>query len=149
MLAHRPLLLAGVGGIAVLAAGPADNVWHVRYGRDAVLWSPPHMLAVAASVALAVGLLAGLRTAAGRAGVAARTLAGAGVLAALLVPVLEYDSDVPQFRPALYLPVTTAGTLLAFLVLRDATGGRWSATTAAAAATGLRVLTVLRSSAWT
>jgi len=143
VLGHRPLLLAGVGGAAVLAAGPIDNAWHVRYGRDAVLWSPPHMLAVAASVALSVGLLAGLRTSPGRAGAAARALAGAGVLAALLVPVLEYDSDVPQFSPALYLPVVTAGTLLAFLVLRGLSSGAWAATVAAGVATVLRVATVL------
>lgn len=143
VLGHRPLLLAGVGGAAVLAAGPIDNVWHVRYGRDAVLWSPPHMLAVAASVALSVGLLAGLRTSPGRAGAAARALAGAGVLAALLVPVLEYDSDVPQFSPALYLPVATAGTLLALLVLRGLSSGPWPATVAAGVATVLRVATVL------
>jgi len=65
------------------------------------------------------------------------------VLAVLLVPVLEYDSDVPQFSPVLYLPVATAGTLLAFLMLRGAAPGAWPATTAAAAVMALRALTVL------
>jgi len=143
VLAERALLLAGLGGAAVLAAGPVDNAWHVRYGRDAVLWSPPHLLAVAASVALSVGLLTGLRHSTGRPAAVARVLAGAGVLAALLVPVLEYDSDVPQFSPVLYLPVVTAGTLLAFLVLRAAAPGAWPATTSAVAVTALRALTAL------
>lgn len=143
VLGQRPLLLAGIGGAATLAAVPVDNLWHARYGRDAVLWSPPHMLAVAASVALAVGLLTGLRAVPGVAGSVARAMASAGVLAALLVPVLEYDNDVPQFSPVFYLPVVTAGTLLGFLVVRAAAPGRWAVTLAAAAVTALRAVTVL------
>src|SRR4029453_8623934 len=53
-----PLLLAAAGGTVTLAALPVDAAWHASFGRDAVLWSPPHMLAVFGSLALLVGLLA-------------------------------------------------------------------------------------------
>lgn len=143
VLSRRPLLLAGLGGIAVLASAPIDNAWHERYGRDAVLWSPPHMLAVAASVTLSVALLAGLRDSPGSVARLARPLAAAGVLAALQLPVMEYDSDVPQFSPALYLPVVTAGMALSAVILRDVLPGRWPVTVGAAGATALRGATVL------
>jgi hypothetical protein len=143
VLSQRPLLLAGVGGTAVLASAPIDNAWHERYGRDAVLWSPPHMLGIAASVALSTALLAGLRDSPGRAARLARALAAAGVLAALQLPVMEFDSDVPQFSPALYLPVATAGMVLGAMILRSAAPGRWPVTAAAAVATALRAGIVL------
>jgi hypothetical protein len=44
-----------------LAALPIDAAWHAAFGRDAVLWSPPHMLAVFGSLALLVGFLASAR----------------------------------------------------------------------------------------
>ena len=45
--------LAIAGGAAVLVPAPVDELWHVSFGRDAVLWSPPHMFAVVASLMLA------------------------------------------------------------------------------------------------
>ena len=62
VLSEPALLLAGIGGMTTLASAPLDNFWHEAYGRDAVLWSPPHLLAVAGVIALAVGLLAGCVT---------------------------------------------------------------------------------------
>jgi hypothetical protein len=56
-----PLLLAAAGGAVTLAALPIDAAWHAAFGRDAVLWSPPHMLAVFGSLALLVGFLGGAR----------------------------------------------------------------------------------------
>jgi hypothetical protein len=44
-----------------LAALPIDAAWHAAFGRDAVLWSPPHMLAIFGSLALLVGFLAAAR----------------------------------------------------------------------------------------
>lgn len=142
VLADRALRLSGLGGMTVLVAAPVDNLWHLRYGRDAVLWSPPHMLGVAGAVALSAGMLAGLRGTIGAAAGAARILSGAGVLAALLLPVSEYDSDVPQFSPLFYLPVAAAGVQLGLLVVRATDTGRWSATSAALAAGGARVVGV-------
>lgn len=110
-----PLLLAGAGGTAVLAAAPADAAWHAAYGRDAVLWSPPHMLTIFGSVAMLTGVLAGLAPARRRALDAA--LSGL-LLGTLAVAVMEYDTDVPQFSEVLYLPVLLAAGLLAVAVAR-------------------------------
>src|SRR3954471_1430887 len=60
VLRHRPLLTAGLGGVATLAAAPVDGWWHATFGRDAVLWSPPHVLVIFASAAMVTGVLAGL-----------------------------------------------------------------------------------------
>lgn len=136
------LLLAGLGGAATLLAAPVDNAWHVAYGRDAVLWSPPHLLALVGTLALSVGLLAGLRDAPGRTGALARLGAGAGVLGTLQVLVLEYDSDVPQFPVILFLPVAALAVCLAAALLEDLTRGRWAPVWAAALYTVLRAGTV-------
>jgi hypothetical protein len=60
------------------------------------------------SATLAVGVLAGVSTVADRGGVI-RTLLAAGVLGSLLVPVLEFDSDVRAVPRVTYWPVVTAG----------------------------------------
>ena len=38
-----PLALAVAGTAITLAAAPIDDVWHQVYGRDAVIWSRPHI----------------------------------------------------------------------------------------------------------
>lgn len=109
------LLLAGLGGAVTLAAAPLDAFWHDAFGRDAVLWSPPHMLVVFASTTMAIGLLAGLRPT--RRGIVEAALA-AIVLGSALMTVLEYDTDVPQFSQTLYLPVVLVSGLLAVAIIR-------------------------------
>ena len=89
---------------ATLASGPIDATWHEAFGRDAVLWSPPHLLGIAGTVALGAVVLAELRSA----------LAAGLVLAAATFPVAEYETDVPQFADVWFLPVLAAGMLLAF-----------------------------------
>ena len=130
-----PCRLAVLGGSAVVVGGPIDELWHRAYGRDAVLWSPPHLLAIAGSAALIVGLLLGLapRT-------VAATLGGALALGAYLIPVMEFESDVPQFPPALYLPVLAIGVILALPVVRRLVGGQWPLTTAASVYTVARAV---------
>lgn len=56
-LAHPPLALAVVAVVATLASGPIDNAWHEAFGRDAVIWSPPHMLGIVGTAGLAAALL--------------------------------------------------------------------------------------------
>lgn len=142
VLAEPALLLAGLGGGTTLASGPIDAAWHEAFGRDAVLWSPPHLTAVLGTLGLSVGLLAGLRDVPGRLARAARLLAAAGVIGTLQVPVLEYDSDVPQFSVLWFLPVAALGVCVAVALLDDLMPERWEATSAAAAYTVLRVATV-------
>ena len=131
--------LALAGGAAVLVSAPLDEAWHAAFGRDAVLWSPPHMLAVVASLMLATGVLAIATRTSGRMGDVAQLLAAATVIGALQMPVLEFDSDVPQFPMWTYLPVAVAGWLLATIIIRHLLDGRWSLLAVAAIYTGIRV----------
>ncbi|MEU0170574.1 hypothetical protein ABZ214_34865 [Streptomyces iakyrus] len=131
---------AAVSGAAVGVAAPADAVWHTAFGQDAVLWSPPHLLAVAATIALTVALLRAVVQEGGSS--LALTAAGALVMGAALVPVLEYDTDVPQFPAVWYLPVTSAGTTLAVLLIRRFDPRPYAATRAALLVTVARLLTV-------
>lgn len=125
---------AFVGGFAVLVSAPIDELWHTTYGRDAVLWSPPHLLAVAGSAALTVGLVMGLRP-----GSATAVIGAALAVGAYVVPVMEFESDVPQFDVALYLPALSVGLALAAPIVRRLVGGAWPLTAAAAAYTVARV----------
>lgn len=134
LLAHPPLLLGAVSVLVTLASGPIDNAWHEAFGRDAVIWSPPHMLGIAGTAGLAAALMAEV---AGRGRRVVALVAGALLLAALAFPVVEYETDVPQFDEALYLPVLTLGAALALALVRLATGGRWAATATAGLHLGL------------
>jgi hypothetical protein len=57
VLEHKPLALAVVAVGATLASGPIDNAWHEAFGRDAVIWSPPHILGIAGTFALAAAIM--------------------------------------------------------------------------------------------
>lgn len=131
----HPALLALSGGVAVLVSAPVDEFWHQAYGRDAVLWSPPHLVATSASVALLIGLVLGIRS-----GTTAARVGAALVMGALLVPVMEYETDVPQFSSTLYLPVVVLGLALAWRPVTTTTGGRWPLTVAALWYTGFRIV---------
>lgn len=109
------LLLAGLGSAVTFAAAPLDAFWHDAFGRDAVLWSPPHMLVVLASTTMAIGLLAGVRPT--RHGVVEAAVS-ALVLGSAMMTVLEYDTDVPQFSQVFYLPVLLASGLLSVFIIR-------------------------------
>lgn len=136
--ARRPLTLAVIAVFMAFASGPIDDVWHRAFGRDAVLWSPPHLLAIMATLALVVGLVAGTATSAPR---GVRLLGATLVLGVLLVPVMEYEADVPQFSPAWYLPIVTAALLATRSLVAPVVGGRWALTSVALAYTALRVAT--------
>lgn len=129
-LAHPPLALAVVAVVATLASGPIDNAWHEAFGRDAVIWSPPHMLGIVGTAGLAAALLVEL---AGRHG---QTAAAGMLVVALTFAVVEYETDVPQFDEAWYLPVLALGALLALALARTAIDRPWAATRAAAAHLG-------------
>ncbi len=115
-LAQLPVVAACLGGVAALAAAPIDNAWHEAFGRDAVEWSPPHMLVVFAATAIALGALAGIDPNAR----ALRAAAGTLLLANAAAVVFEYETDVPQFTEVIYLPILLAVGLTAAGVLRRA-----------------------------
>jgi hypothetical protein len=120
VLRQPPLLLVAAGGTVTLAALPIDAAWHAAFGRDAVLWSPPHMLAVFGSLALLVGFLGAARP---DTSPWILTSLGALLLGTAVLPVLEFETDVPQFHETLYLPVLLAATLFAAMVLRQVIPG--------------------------
>jgi hypothetical protein len=143
---NRPLRWAVAGAVAVFVSAPIDDAWHRAYGRDAVLFSPPHLLAIVASIVLVVALATGLRPGAGPLSArerAVRVLGGAGVLGALVVPVMEYEADVPQFSVAWFLPLVTGAVVVARPVATRLLGGRWPLTQAAAAYMAIRLLLVV------
>jgi len=106
-------MAAGLGGLGALAAAPIDAGWHEAYGRDAVLWSPPHMLVVFSATALTLGVISGLP----RAGTALRAAAGVLLLANAMAVVFEFEADVPQFTEVVYLPILVCMGLLVAGVL--------------------------------
>lgn len=132
-LRHRPLALALLTVGLTLASGPTDNAWHLAFGRDAVIWSPPHMLGIVGTAGLGVAVLVELSGSAASWARRARPVAGAFVLAALTFLVVEYETDVPQFDAVWYLPVLGLTSVLALAIVRRATPGRWGAGEAAAA----------------
>jgi len=117
-LANRPLVAAGFGALGALVAAPIDIFWHETYGRDAVLWSPPHMLALLGSIALGLGVAAGIP--AGH-----RTLRAAAsvlVLANAVAVVFEYEADVPQFHEGFYLPLLMVVSLATAVAVEQLLG---------------------------
>lgn len=130
---------AVLGLVLTLGAAPVDNAWHIAFGRDAVLWSPPHMLGVAGSLAIAISLLlfaSDLRPSSW----GLRWILAAAVLAVCLVPVMEYETDVPQFSLVWFLPALCFGSATAFAAISTLMPDRWAAVRTAVAYTLLRVV---------
>ena len=131
-LRDRARLLALIAVAATFAAGPIDDAWHRAFGRDAVLWSPPHMLGLAGTGCLAAAVLVALTRVDARWAVSARALAGGATLGAFAFALVEYDTDVPQFGEVFWLPVLAAMSAFALGLVRAVTPARFAATTAAA-----------------
>ncbi|KPC71788.1 hypothetical protein ABZ038_12665 [Streptomyces sp. NPDC006349] len=138
-LADPLLRWAAVSAGAIGVSAPADEAWHTAFGRDAVLWSPPHLLAIVATFALAVTLL---RAIAAEGGGRPLMLGGGLVLAASLAPVMEYESDVPQYSAVWFLPAAATGLTLAIVLIRRFDPHPWAVTRAALLATGLRLAVI-------
>lgn len=132
-LGHGPLALALLSVGVTLTSGPIDGAWHEAFGRDAVIWSPPHMLGIIGTMGLGAALLIELAPRREWWGRPAAVGAGALVLTSAAFATVEYDTDVPQFDVAFYLPVLAFGSALAFVLVRAALDGRWSATAVAGA----------------
>ncbi|WP_185981895.1 hypothetical protein [Skermania sp. ID1734] len=134
-LGYRPVTVASLGGAGALAAAPIDATWHAQFGRDAVLWSPPHMLLVFASTALIIGILTGsphhhrpLRWAA--------SVLLIGNAAAV---VFEYETGVPQFSEAFYLPILILTGMLVAWVARESVSIRFPVAAMVLGYAGLRI----------
>jgi len=132
-LGSGPIGIAIVGAAVTLGSSPVDEWWHTTFGRDAVLWSPPHLVALVGTIALGSGvvLVAGnaLPARSRRTASVLLVATGAGVIGGWQVLVLEYDTDVAQFSPVWYLPVLAVGLSAAGLTVQAAIGHRvrWAA----------------------
>ena len=133
VVGYPPLALAALSVAVTLASAPIDNAWHLAFGRDAVIWSPPHMLGIVGMAGIAAALLLELTRADARWPRALQASAGGFLVAALAFLVVEYETDVPQFDVAWYLPVLTTATALAFAIVMAAGRSRWDATWSAIA----------------
>jgi len=140
---YPPLLLALIGDVVTLASATIDNAWHTAFGRDAVLWSPPHLLGIVGLLTVGSGMLLAVSQQSGRRGYLVTSAVGALVLCVSLVPVMEYESDVPQFASVWYLPVLTVGSLIALTLLHAASQRHWIGTASALLSTGLRAGIIL------
>ncbi|WP_196189470.1 hypothetical protein [Conexibacter sp. W3-3-2] len=117
--------------IGALLSGPLDNAWHEAFGRDSVLWSPPHMLGIVGSLGLAYIMLLHLSTTPQHHRVLGAATAGL-VVAAAAFSVAEYETDVPQFAPVWYPIVLAFAATVALRLITNTTTARWAATNAAA-----------------
>ena len=129
------MALATISVAVTLASGAIDNAWHEAFGRDSVIWSPPHMLGIVGTVCLGAAILV---ETSGRhrllhAMTAALILAGANFV------VVEYDTDVPQFDEVWYLPVLAVSVTIAFVMIRATSSRPWARSEAA----GLQFLFLL------
>ncbi|MGH7275990.1 MAG: hypothetical protein ACREIY_03045 [Candidatus Rokuibacteriota bacterium] len=52
--------LCGAGFLLAVAGAALDEWWHVNVGKDVNLWSPPHLVGLAGTVLIAVGLVLAL-----------------------------------------------------------------------------------------
>lgn len=119
-----------IGALAVIGSAPVDEWWHRAFGRDAVLWSPPHLFAVVGTIALATAFAFITGCSHRPLGPARwiRSAAGAPVIGAWLVLVLEYDTDVPQYSAVWYLPVLATALAAAGVTVQAAgRSGRFEA----------------------
>ncbi|MCI0156519.1 hypothetical protein KNO15_07395 [Leifsonia shinshuensis] len=120
-------ILAAASAAATAIAAPADAFWHSTFGRDAVLWSPPHLLSVIATTVLLGSTLVSVSDRPWRQlqiGLSTVMLAAAQIL------VMEYDTNVPQFSETLYLPVALLSLLATGWVIIRTTGFQFTLTTA-------------------
>jgi hypothetical protein len=138
MLRDMALVLPLGGAGVTLAAAPVDELWHQLFGRDAVVWSPPHMVAVAGLLAFAAGLLLAVHRARRHSRLVGAVV-GAFLIAAAATVVMEFEADVPQFPVVLYLPVAVGALTFVFGLIRRVARGPWAVTEAAGVYVLLRI----------
>ena len=125
------MVLAAAGVCVTLVAAPIDNLWHATFGRDAVIWSPPHVLGILGLLSLSLAVLVLVSQRSGAWLAPTKALLGGAALTAVNFLVVEYETDVPQFNERYYLPVLALVSVVTFSLLRSANPGRWTATVAA------------------
>ncbi len=121
--------LTGLGVITVIAAAPVDIWYHGTFGKDVLIWSPPHMQAVAGAMVAAAGLLFATAAQRGRGALARRWLWTLAILldGAYLVHVAHYAlahyTMTAWTRTADFYPLLAAIMFPAILVALAHLGG--------------------------
>jgi hypothetical protein len=121
------------GGLALLTSVPFDGWWHLAYGLDVKILSPPHILFGMGILALELGTLFLIAAARNRASGTLRNVldalylyASAMVLLIMVTVLSEYLSRVYMHSAVFYLAVAIAAApVLAACSL--ASGNKWAA----------------------
>lgn len=130
-----PLALGVVGAAVTVASAPVDDLWHDVFGRDAVLFSPPHTMGLVGILMLFASVL--IESTRRRAGHWLTPFSSAAILGGFAVLTFEWDADVPQFANVFYLPILSGAAALALGVVHRVVRDRWIGVRAALVYTGL------------
>src|SRR3989449_5884844 len=128
--------VTALGIFVIMAAAPVDAWWHATFGKDVLIWSPPHLqLHLGAGVA-AIGLLFAVAARRGRGALASAWLWRGAMLAVLVDLVhrghfiLAHYTMLPHARtPDLY-PFLVALLVPVVLVAAARAVGPWAPTLA-------------------
>ncbi len=128
--------VTALGIFVIMAAAPVDAWWHATFGKDVLIWSPPHLqLHLGAGVA-AIGLLFAVAAQRGRGALASAWLWRGAMLAVLVDLVhrghfiLAHYTMLPHARtPDLY-PFLVALLVPVVLVAAARAVGPWAPTLA-------------------
>jgi len=139
-LSQGPLTLGIVGAAVTIASAPVDDFWHELFGRDAVLFSPPHTMGLVGILVLFASVL--IESTRKRTGRRLTTFTSAAILAGFLVLTFEWDADVPQFANVFYLPILSGTAALALGLVRCVVRADWIGVKATFIYTGLMAAVV-------
>jgi len=133
------IALIGIGALVTILAAPFDNLWHVAFGRDVDIWSPPHLFGIAGGAIGLAGWTAALAPAVFALDDWLQRFLRLFILrirCAVSVLSLNCYYIAPVAREALFHPLLIAASIPAVLAIGTlAVPGRWAATATAGAYT--------------
>lgn len=129
--------LTAIGVLCVAGAAPVDALWHWMFGKDVLIWSPPHLLLGFGGDLTSLGVLVAVASQRGR-GWVGRPWAWRVVMLAVLVDlihrshyVLAHYTMIPPTRTPDFYPFLAALGFPFILVAAERAVGRWAGTAAA------------------
>src|SRR5256712_5278394 len=152
--AELGLAIVGLGALAVILAGPLDEVWHRAFGRDVDIWSPPHIAGVVGSTGAFLGWSIAFAPGTFTIPEWLRRIFRAVMLAnvcGVLVFGMNFYYITATTREAFFYPLLVTLLIPAALAIgARLVGGRWGATIVAATytITALATYVVLDGSGW-
>lgn len=129
--------LTAVGVLAVAGAAPVDAFWHWMWGKDVLIWSPPHLLLAFGGDLTSLGVLSSVAAQRGR-GALARPWFWRLAMLLVLVDlihrshyVLAHYTMIPPTRTPDFYPFLAALGFPFILVAAERAVGRFTGTLAA------------------